>query len=707
MRLQFDAAPDELAVFLEEAEEQLQLLDQNTLVLEKAGPNADVLQELFRAAHTLKGSSAAIGHERMASVTHAMESLLDCLRKGQLDTSTALINLLLQSLDALRTLKEEVVTLEHSGLDPSALVEALKRFVGDNAAVADCPVTPAQAKPTADELQFWVPKEQSDNQAYWITVNASEASVFPAARFLQVHMALSDIGSIVESVPTREEIEAERVGTELKLLCVTRADLRCIQDLIASIPDLAAFRVEEAAAGGSAGAEDEGCATAIASQNGGSSDLPPPNGRDDQTKGGSEQERRAAAPGNGTSANGVSKTVRINIERLDALMNLVGEQVIACTRLAQLGARLRARYEGDDLSQGIGDSSLQLQHITDELQDLIMKARMFPVGSVFNRFPRMIRDLAQRAGKKVHFAMEGEETELDRSVIEIISDPLIHLLRNAVDHGIELPEQRVAAGKPEVGQIWLSACHRESQILLIVEDDGKGIDPRRMRQAAVEKDLLSAEAAERLTDQEAIEMIFAPGFSTATQVTDVSGRGVGMDVVKTNIHRLNGHVRVESAPGCGARITLELPLTLAIMDALLVGLGSSIYAIPLASVIETLHIPVSQLCSVNRERVIQLRGRVLALLPLDRALGWKSNGRNANSIYVVVVGTDNEQVGIIVDSLIGEQQVVIKALGSYIGNIRGLSGATILGDGRVALILDVPALIKETIQERTGEAVNA
>ncbi|MCL5025279.1 MAG: chemotaxis protein CheA [Chloroflexi bacterium] len=714
MTLQFDAAPDELVVFLEEAEEQLQLLDQDILVLEKEGPNADLLQEVFRAAHTLKGSSAAIGHERMASLTHAMESVLDCLRKDQLETSTALIDLLLESLDALRALKEEVVTLEHSGIDPSSLVQSLKRFLQQNTPAAEGVSTRGEAKaaggdaaPPTDAAPQPAGTVLQEGKAYRISVQVAKDSTFPAARFLQVLIALSDIGAIVESSPTREDIEAEKAGYELDILYSTSEDRRWIEELVAAVPEVVAVEVEEVKPEGSAAAEGETPAAGEPSQNAECGDSLPAAGGDGRADGEANLERRSAATTGGVSGNGTAKTVRINIERLDALMNLIGEQVISCTRLVQLGTRLQARYEGDELAQGIGEASVQIQHITDELQDLIMKARMFPVGSVFNRFPRMIRDLAQRGGKKVQFAMEGEETELDRSVIETISDPLIHLLRNAVDHGIEPPEQRVAAGKPEVGQIRLSACHRESRILLIVEDDGRGIDPKRMRQVAVEKGLLPAESAERLSDQEAIEIIFAPGFSTASRVTDVSGRGVGMDVVKTNIRKLNGQVKVESSPGRGTRITVELPLTLAIMDALLVGLDSSIYAIPLASVVETLRVPVSQIHSVNGGKAIQLRGRILPLLGLGHALGWRGNGRYADSSYVVVVGTEDEQVGTLVDSLIGEQQVVIKALGSFIGNIRGLSGATILGDGRVALILDVQALVRGTHQERAGEAVNA
>ncbi len=701
MSLQFDAAPDELAVFIEEAEEQLQLLDQDILILEKEGPNSDLLQEVFRAAHTLKGSSGAIGHERMASLTHAMEGILDSLRKGKLETTTALIDLLLQSLDALRVLKEEVVTLEHSGLDPSSLVQSLKRFLEDNLSPDGEHQPVGEVRPVAVEPHVLSQSEDVDGHTYVIVVYVDKDCAFPAVRCLQVHMALAEAGEVTESIPSRADIEVEKVGFELRLTYVTAESSQGVRDLIMAIPDIAAVRIENTKVEGDVVTECDAF----------SFDGPPQIVQEhDQVRGNAESaiaKDRNLQEGRANAKNvNASKTVRIDIERLDALMNLVGELVIDCTRLVQLSSRLQARYEGDEIAQGLGETSQHIQRITDELQDRIMGARMFPVSSVFNRFPRMIRDLAQRAGKKVEFVMEGEETELDRSVIEEIGDPLIHLLRNAVDHGIDSPDERRACGKPEVGLIRLSACHRESRIVLVVEDDGKGIDPERIRRAATEKGLLSPDAAARLSDREAVELIFAPGFSTAKQVSDVSGRGVGMDIVRTNIHKLNGSVSIESSPGRGTKFILELPLTLAIMDALLVSLGGNTFAIPLASVTETLRVQQSEVFAVNRGKVIQLRGRVLPLLPLGKALGLGRRGGDMDEAYVVVVGSDNDQVGILVDSLVGEQQVVIKSLGNYIGDIRGLSGATILGDGQVALIVDVPALVKMTIQERAGDLVN-
>ncbi len=696
--MQFDAAPDELAVFLAEAEEQLQLLDQDCVVLEKEGANPDLLQEVFRAAHTLKGSSAAIGHYRMANLTHAMESVLDSLRHDKLRPTTALVDMLLKSLDALRMLNQEVVTREHSGLDPSPLIEALTGFLPKEARPEENDNRPVEDDRSRQNDCGSPLGDQSQGSAYKVTVQVDPGSAFPAVRFLQAHLALAEIGTIVQSAPSRLEIEAEKVGGELMAICLTLEGGDRIRDILMAIPEI--------------------CAVRISDLNGEVDDIvehdafaPLASGHDRQAA-----VDPAAGAVSGTSALPArsrlearnihtSKTVRIDVERLDTLMNLVGELVIDCTRLAQLSSRLQTIHEGEEVAQGLVETSLHIQRITDELQDRVMKARMFPVSSVFNRLPRMVRDLARRAGKQIEFVLEGEETELDRSVIEEISDPLIHLLRNAVDHGIESPAERLSSGKPAIGVIRLTACHRESRIMLTVQDDGRGIDPDRIRRIAVERGLLPAEAASRLGDREALELIFVPGFSTANSVSDVSGRGVGMDIVRTNIHKLNGQVSIDSSVGRGSRFNLELPLTLAIMDALLVNLDGRVFAIPLASVTETLRVRPSDVSSVNGQQVIQLRGRVLRLLPLRRALGLHLDGDDLPATYVVVVSAGSDQIGIMVDALVGEQQVVIKSLGSYIGDVAGISGATILGDGQVALILDVPALVRQTIQEKAGEVV--
>ncbi len=680
--LSFDAAPDELQLFLQEAEEQLQLLDQDIVLLEKEGPRPELLQEIFRAAHTLKGSSASIGHKKMAALTHAMENVLDQLRHGEAECSTELIDALLKSLDGLRLLKEEVETLQDCGFDPTELVVCLNGIVerGRNVKPQDAaPLTEAEPASFQEELEA---------NGVRVVVQIAEDCPLMAARCLQVYLEASSFGSVIDCVPSLDAIEIQQVSQRMKLVVRTdHADdmVRALETL----PDIVEVTVvqpkEEEESGANPGEDAPGDAP--------SSGLRVSPGQTRESTAGGERS-------NGSGSKSLGKTVRIDVARLDDLLNLVGELVIDRTRLAQLGGLLQSKYD----DQSIGDLTETSQHIgriVDELQESIMKARMLPVEGLFNRLPRVVRDLAQRSGKKIDFVVEGRETELDRSVIEELHDPLVHLLRNCVDHGIELPEQRAATGKAEVGRIRLSAQHRENRILLRVEDDGTGIDTAKIRATAIRKGVLTAEAAERMSDQEAMEMIFAPGFSTAATITDVSGRGVGMDIVRTNIEKLNGSVRVESRLGEGSRFTLELPLTLAIIDALMVGLGDQILAIPLVSVVETLRVWRSEIQWINKRQAIQLRNSVLPLIGLDRALGLPSSSGGSDRVFVVAVRVGDNRFGLVVDSLLGELQVVIKSLGRQVGTIAGVTGATILGDGRVALILDVPSLVKCVLEEQS------
>jgi two-component system chemotaxis sensor kinase CheA len=400
---------------------------------------------------------------------------------------------------------------------------------------------------------------------------------------------------------------------------------------------------------------------------------------------------RAAAAG---------KSVRIDVARLDALLDLVGELVIDRTRLADLASRLGAAGGVDpDLAEALAEATQHLARITDELQDQVMQSRMLPIEHVFSRLPRLVRDLAQRSGKQVQLVVSGQETELDRSVIEEIGDPLIHLLRNAVDHGIEPPEERERAGKPGAGTIRLAASHEENQIVIVVEDDGRGISADGVKESALRKGLIAREQAERLSADEAVNLIFTPGFSTRTEVTDISGRGVGMDIVRANIERLNGSVAVRTAPGRGTRFTIRLPLTLAIIRALLVRVAGETYALPIAAVTETLRVFPDEVEHVRGREAIRLRGDILPLIRLADLFGFPVQ-EEAASLYVVAVRHGARPAGLVVDGLVGEQEVVIKSLSRALGEVRGVSGATILGDGRVALIVDVPSLLQDMVAVR-------
>jgi two-component system chemotaxis sensor kinase CheA len=390
----------------------------------------------------------------------------------------------------------------------------------------------------------------------------------------------------------------------------------------------------------------------------------------------------------------IDKTVRIDVERLDELMNLVGELVLGRNRLTQIVSGIVERFEGESLARELMDTIAQVDYLTSELQAVVMRARMMPIAKVFSKFPRIVRDLSRDLNKEVELLIYGEETEVDKSVIESIHDPLVHLIRNAIDHGIETPQERKAVGKPEKGKVILRAEHEGNFIVITVEDDGRGIDPERVRRKAVEKKIITEQEASSISDRDALNLIFLPGFSTASKVTNVSGRGVGLDVVKANITKLNGMIDVQSTLGKGTKFILKLPLTLAIIQGLLVDVCGEIFIIPLSSVIEVVRIPRSQVHSIKGREIIRLRDSVLPLVRLANIFNLSSNGDFKENLYVVVVGLAEKKLGIVVDGLVGQKEVVIKSLGSYLNNVRGIAGATILGDGTVRMIVDVAQIFK-------------
>jgi two-component system, chemotaxis family, sensor kinase CheA len=390
----------------------------------------------------------------------------------------------------------------------------------------------------------------------------------------------------------------------------------------------------------------------------------------------------------------IDKTVRIDVERLDELMNLVGELVLGRNRLTQIVSGIVERFEGESLARELMDTIAQVDYLTSELQAVVMRARMMPIAKVFSKFPRIVRDLSRDLNKEVELLIYGEETEVDKSVIESIHDPLVHLIRNAIDHGIETPQERKAVGKPEKGKVILRAEHEGNFIVITVEDDGRGIDPERVRRKAVEKKIITEQEASSISDRDALNLIFLPGFSTASKVTNISGRGVGLDVVKANITKLNGMIDVQSTLGQGTKFILKLPLTLAIIQGLLVDVCGEIFIIPLSSVIEVVRIPRSQVHSIKGREIIRLRDSVLPLVRLANIFNLSSNGDFKENLYVVVVGLAEKKLGIVVDGLVGQKEVVIKSLGSYLNNVRGIAGATILGDGTVRMIVDVAQIFK-------------
>lgn len=789
MEATFDIAEDELQIFLAEANEHLQVLDEGLVRLERAGDDPSLLQALFRAAHTLKGSAGVIGHRRMADLTHAMETVLDGVRKGASVPDAAMTDTLLESLDALRLLLNEVVDRQPAGVAVPVLVARLTRFTQPALPLA-APALPAAAPPRngqnhaapvrvrrasaaskagpgrrtsgskngaggrkAAARRNDAVRKRSANRSAPPPAIAVRADFSPecfasAARAFQVMLALHGLGEIVSMTPDQAALETSAPVQRLEARVRTTHSVEAVRDALLAVPDIerlvvgdlafdaAAVQPSVAAGGAAAGPADESAqrlgdflvsngylsaAQLQAAVEFQATEALPRHMLGQilvrlgyltqaaldraialqiaQLKTALQSSQPAADRPRGRA----EQTVRTSVERLDSLMNLVGELITGRNRLYQLHRHFDQRWKGEQLVDELSETALHLGRLTDQLQEEVMRIRMLPVSNLFNKFPRLVRDLARQTGKLVELVVKGEDTELDRSVIEAIGDPLIHMLRNAVDHGLETPDERRAAGKPERGTVRLTARHEEGRILITVEDDGRGIDLERVKASAVRKGLISEADAAALTTLQAVDLIFAPGLSTAQSVSGLSGRGVGMDIVRSNIERLNGSIAVETRPGQGAKFQIALPLTLAIISALLVqvdppraGQPAPVLAIPLSSVMEALHVAARDIHTVNGRPVTLLRGSALPLLRLGEAVGF-SPGVEAGAAareYVVAVRWGQSALGLRVRRLVGEQEIVIKSLGSLFAEALGVAGAAILGDGQIALIVDVPGLFK-------------
>lgn len=668
--LQFDLTPDDQALFLAEVDELLQRVEESLVDLERAPDDQGLLNEIFRAAHTIKGSSATIGHTRMAALTHAMETRLDDVRKGAASVTPQLIEALLKALDVLKVLRDEVETRVAADVDVEAAATAVER----RASLRDPAPKPKTARKRASKA-----KASTEDATHRFEI-VLEQGPWAAVRALQALLALGEHGRVVSSQPSQAEIERENaeIGHHLVVLVHSERTEEELVQALNAVPELGSIRCETV----------QHDVTDTAS---------------------STQASNATGPATATAAaasaapRAAATTIRIDVARLDALLNLVGELVIDRTRLAQLGNLLVDKYGDERILSDLQQTALHIGRITDELQEQVMKSRMLPIETVFNRLPRVVRDVAAKQGKQIDFVLEGKDTELDRSVIEEIGDPLLHLIRNGVDHGIEPPEERLAAGKPAAGRLKLSAQHADSFIVISLEDDGKGVNVDAVKRKAVDRGVISQEQADRMSDQEAVQLIFAPGLSTAEKLSDVSGRGVGMDVVRANVEKINGSVEVETHPGRGTTFTIRLPLTLAIVQALLVRVAEGIFALPIHSVTETLRIAPEQVHQVNQRQAIVLRDQVLPLVKLQQVFALENGAAAAHDdgSLVVAVHTNTRQVGLIVDGLVGEQEIVIKPLGQLVGDVAGVSGAAILGDGSVALIVDVAALLSRAIKDNT------
>ncbi|MHB1461131.1 MAG: chemotaxis protein CheA [Armatimonadota bacterium] len=668
-------------VFWQEAEEQLMWLEQGLMKIERDGQSSEVLNDVFRAAHTLKGSSGMMGFTALAELTHAMEELLDLLRQGRRSVDTDVANALLSSNDCLRAMLEALKTGSEHQPDAAPAILALKQVsISDSTGIqpGSAPSATASLPPLMDG-------------AVRICATIAEDCLTPTIRAFMVFNALKDKSVIIASLPDESATESVYAGQTITVDILPQTS---IDELLHSLnfSEVKVTLVEDRLQ-----VEETSITTPEVAHHdeAGDTDHTPVEIATGREVGQTES----------THFRGL-QTVRVAVERLDTLMNLVGELVVGRSRIEQLVNELKQSVGESSVINEIRDTSVSLGQFTADLQEQIMRIRMLPVEQVFNRFPRMVRDLSHHAGKRVNFVITGQDTELDRSLMEDIVDPITHLLRNAIDHGVEMPNQRVAKGKNPEATVTLSAKHEENHILISVSDDGNGISVEHVRQAAVSRGIITPEAADRLTESEAMSLIFLPSVTTATEVTDISGRGVGMDVVKSNIERLGGSVDVQSQPGNGSTIIIRLPLTLAIVQALLVRAGDTIFAIPLSAIVETSRCDTSMLTTIEGRSVLPFRGNVLPVARLGDLLHIPAAANTRNHSLLVIVKTSGQQLGLIVDGLLGSHEIVIKPLGSFFHSLTSISGATLLGDGRIALVLDMGTLHQLVESSFEGQSIN-
>ena len=682
-----------LSMFIEESKEHLQSLNEQLLILEKEPDNSDTINEIFRAAHSLKGMAGTMGYKKMQRLTHEMEDVFSEIRNGKVQVNAELVDLLFQCLDELSKYLDTIIATSDEGSESNEqLPELLSAFVknaGTAPAVAKLqPEVAATAtatmeapkaeekfralKPADHEKKAIAKAYELGKHVYGMTVHISESCILKAARAFLVFKTLEEYGDVIKSSPEVQEIEDERFDFDFSVFFVTEESEEKIKKVVLNVSEIQSVdigvieniktdeisAVKEESVSETAKKESAAAKTATKQNSVGSKQV-------------------------------VKQSVRVDVEKLDNLMNSVSELIIAKNGLASISATEIELQNKTEFNEQIE----YLERITTELHQSVMKVRMVPIESVVNKFPRMIRDLSKKLNKKMELQMTGEDTELDRTVVDQIGDPLQHLLRNSADHGLESNEKRIAAGKPEVGTIFLNAYQEGNNVVIEVGDDGGGINIEKVKKKAIEKGRISEELAENMTYKDAVDLLFKPGFSTADTISDVSGRGVGLDVVKTNIEALGGDIEAHTKKGEGSSFIIRLPLTLAIIQALMVELGTEKYAIPLGCIQTIEDIAVSDIMYVQSKQVINLRGTVIPLLDLDEMLDVTKPEGTPENITVVIVRKGDRLAGLIVDNLIGQLEIVIKSIGKYINNSKMISGATILGDGEIALILDVNSMM--------------
>lgn len=690
-----------LEIFLDETKEHLQNLNTQILELEKDAENMNTVNEIFRAAHSLKGMAGTMGYKKMQSLTHNMENVFSEVRNGNIKVQANLIDILFQCLDALEEYTDNIQnTADEGNNDNAALIERLKEVLDGEMQPQNKPETAnnAEAKASdktasADDAMVKIPLEEEQkhvlseakkqgNNVFAFDVKVQDTCILKAARAFLVFKSIEDVGEIIVSQPSAQDIEDERFDTEFSLIVVSKHPMDKVVKVIENVSEIERVKHREVDESEFAGSSYTPVANEVVTE---STSAPAQSAAAVAAKSNKPPEKKAAA----TAKPVVNRTVRVDIEKLDVLMNLVSELIIAKNSLVSASAQTQDKAQSTSFNEQIE----YLESVTTNLHESVMKVRMVPIESVVNKFPRMIRDLSKKLDKKMELYMSGEETELDRTVVDEIGDPLMHLLRNSADHGLESAEVRKERGKPEVGSIFLDAYQDGNNVVIEVRDDGNGIDVDAVRNKAIERGTITPEQAANMSEKDIIDLLFLPSFSTAKTVSDVSGRGVGLDVVKSKIEALSGEVEVKSKLGVGSTWTIRLPLTLAIIQALMVTVGGEKYAISLGSIQTIEDIKPDEIKYVQAKEVIHLRGTVIPLIRLSEVLDIESKKSPDEDMVVVIVKKGDKLAGLVVDELMGQQEIVIKSLGKYIDKCKVISGATILGDGEVALIIDANAVI--------------
>ena len=714
-----------LGIFLDESREHIQCLSDQMMILEQEPENQEAISEIFRAAHSLKGMAGTMGYKRLQHLTHVTEDCFSDIRSGSMKVTSELMDVLFRALDAIEGYVNNIQETTDEGEDDNeSIINEINRIrTAETGKGGGSDAAPSDDKDKKAEAEDKPKAESSDEKALYrkialddsakstmkdaiisgkhvigMTVYVQESCLLKAARAFLVIKALEDMGDVIATDPSTQDIEDEKFDFVFSLFTICDEDCEKAKAAALSVSEIEDVVCEEFT---EASLDSFGSDAADGAEASGDTEEAKEEAKEESAPAKTQETSPAPKADNAAAKQAgaaktppakkavISKTIRVDIEKLDTLMNLVSELIIAKNTIVSAADG----SSGDATNQALNEQVEYLESVTTNLHEAVMKVRMVPIESAVQKFPRMVRDLEKKLDKKMQLTISGEETELDRTVVDEIGDPLMHLIRNSADHGIEHPADRAKAGKPEMGSIFLNAYQDGNSVVIEVGDDGKGIDVEAVRRKIVERGLASEDAAAQYTDKEVINYLFDPGFSMAKQVTDISGRGVGLDVVKSNIESLGGDVSVKTKLGEGSTWIIRLPLTLAIIQALMVIIGGEKYAISLDSIQTIEDISVSEIKLVQGKEVIQLRGTVIPIIRLSSVLGVEPSDAERENMIVVIVKKGDSLAGLIVDELIGQQEIVIKSLGKYINNDRIISGATILGDGEVALIIDANALI--------------